>query len=86
MRVLERSLAFEQAQQFAESVSNPVEPEGADDARDWFDLTDSSRAEDEAHLLDEALEYLTWRGLLLRHDANPNIIAIRDEHEAEVKQ
>ena len=78
---LERSLAFEYALQCIEQNCNLVDlSEGSDELREWFESTPVNP--DYATVLGEAIEYLEWRGLLLRcSHRDGTFIAVKDEHE-----
>ncbi len=80
---LERSLAYEHATSVIETYGLAVDPLDEDDIRDWFDMT-AALASDDADSITECLTYLDWRGLLLRSANNPNTIAAKDEHEAQI--
>lgn len=81
MRVLEASLAFEHASSTIECNCVAIDtPDGCDDCREWYDIAACNP--DAADCIEEAVKYLAWRELLVRHAANPNQVAVKDEHEA----
>ena len=51
-----------------------------EDFGDWIDL-DSVDTE-EAAMVQEAVDYLDWRGCIDRHETMPRWVSVRDESEA----
>ncbi len=81
VRDLQRSLAYELAASLLESHGIAVEPKGADDVREWIDLSGLTN-EDCFGYIREAFQYLDSRDLIERYQrGGKTYIAVKDEAE-----